>query len=61
LRTNAKGTFIFATDFRNGTVDVFDSNFKLVSFGPNAFVDPTTGPNAIPSDFAPFGVTGHAF
>jgi uncharacterized protein (TIGR03118 family) len=56
LGTNAQGTFIFATNFHNGTVDVFDSSFHLVHFGPNAFVDPTTGPNAIPSDFAPFGV-----
>lgn len=56
LGTNAQGTFIFATNFHNGTVDVFDSNFKLVYLGPSAFVDPTTGPDAIPSNFAPFGV-----
>jgi uncharacterized protein (TIGR03118 family) len=56
LGTNAQGTFVFASDFHNGTVEVFDSNFKLVNFGPKAFVDPTTGPDAIPSDFAPFGV-----
>ncbi|HEY2865757.1 MAG TPA: TIGR03118 family protein [Pyrinomonadaceae bacterium] len=56
LGTNAQGTFIFATDFHNGVVDIFDSSFDLVHFGANAFVDPTTGPDAIPSDFAPFGV-----
>ena len=56
LGTNAQGTFIFASDFHNGTIDIFDSSFNSVSFGANAFVDPTTGPNAIPSDFAPFGV-----
>jgi uncharacterized protein (TIGR03118 family) len=27
-----------------------------VHFGPNAFVDPSSGADAIPSDFAPFGV-----
>src|SRR5438270_3088509 len=56
LGTNAHGTFIFATNFHNGTVDIFDSTFHLVHFGPGAFIDPTTGPDAIPSDFAPFGV-----
>jgi uncharacterized protein (TIGR03118 family) len=56
LGTNAQGTFIFATDFHNGKVDVFDSNFHMVNLGPNAFIDPTTGADAIPSDFAPFGV-----
>ncbi len=56
LGTNAQGTFIFATNFHNGTIDVFNSSFQIVHFGPNAFVDPTTGPDAIPSDFAPFGV-----
>jgi uncharacterized protein (TIGR03118 family) len=56
LGTNAHGTFIFASNFHNNTVDIFDSSFHLVHFGPNAFVDPTTGANAIPSNFAPFGV-----
>lgn len=56
LGTNAQGMFIFASNFHNGTVDIFNSSFQLVHFGPNAFVDPTTGPNAIPSNFAPFGV-----
>lgn len=56
LGTNPQGTFIFASNFHNGTVDIFDSNFHLVHFGPSAFVDPTTGPDAIPSNFAPFGV-----
>jgi uncharacterized protein (TIGR03118 family) len=56
LGTNAQGTFIFASDFHNGTVDIFDSHFNLVHFGPDAFVDPTTGMDAIPSDFAPFGI-----
>jgi uncharacterized protein (TIGR03118 family) len=53
---NAQGTFIFATNFHNGTIDIFNSSFNLVHFVPNAFVDPTTGPDAIPSDFAPFGI-----
>ena len=56
LASNSQGTFIFATNFHNGTVDVFDSHFHKVNLGPNAFVDPTTGANAIPSNFAPFGI-----
>ncbi|HLJ94937.1 MAG TPA: TIGR03118 family protein [Gemmataceae bacterium] len=56
LGTNAHGTFIFATNFHTGTIDIFDSSFHLVHFGPHAFVDPIAGPDAIPSNFAPFGV-----
>jgi uncharacterized protein (TIGR03118 family) len=56
MGSTSQGTFLYATNFHNGTVDVFDSNFHLVHFGANAFVDPTTGPDAIPSDFAPFGI-----
>ena len=56
LGTNAQGTFIFASDFHNNAIDIFNSSFQPVHFGPNAFVDPTTGPDAIPSNFAPFGV-----
>ena len=49
------GPTLFATNFRNGTVDVFDSSFKLV----NTFVDPK--PPAVPTStkspgWAPFGI-----
>jgi uncharacterized protein (TIGR03118 family) len=47
LVTTPNGKFIYATSFRFGTVDVFDSHFKLV----NRFTDPT-----IPAGFAPFGI-----
>lgn len=56
LGSNAQGMFIFASDFHNNAIDIFNSSFQPVHFGPNAFVDPTTGPDAIPSNFAPFGV-----
>src|SRR5215813_13390235 len=49
------GTFLFAANFRNGTVDVFDKNFKQV----NSFTDPS-----VPTGFAPFNVQvldGHLF
>ena len=42
------GNEIFATDFHNAKVDVFDSSFNQITGG---FVDPK-----IPSGFAPFGI-----
>jgi uncharacterized protein (TIGR03118 family) len=42
-----EGTFLFAANFRNGTVDVFNSDFKQV----NSFTDPK-----VPAGFAPFNV-----
>src|SRR6476646_769801 len=47
LVTTPSGKFIYATSFRFGTVDVFDSPFNLV----NSFTDPT-----VPAGFAPFGI-----
>ena len=43
--------YIYAANFRNGTVDVFDTNFSPHSFGNGAFQD-----NHIPGGFAPFDV-----
>jgi uncharacterized protein (TIGR03118 family) len=42
--------YLYATNFRFGTVDVFDGQFHLQSWA-GAFTDPS-----IPSDFAPFGI-----
>jgi uncharacterized protein (TIGR03118 family) len=47
LVSTPNGKFIYATSFRFGRVDVFDSHFNLV----NSFTDPT-----IPAGFAPFGI-----
>ena len=47
LVSTPSGKFIYATSFRFGRVDVFDSHFNLV----NSFTDPT-----IPAGFAPFGI-----
>jgi uncharacterized protein (TIGR03118 family) len=47
LVTTPSGKFIYATSFRFGRVDVFDSHFDLA----NSFTDPT-----IPAGFAPFGI-----
>ena len=43
-----KGDFLYATNFRAGTVDVFDSKWTKQ---PAAFADPK-----IPDGFAPFGI-----
>jgi uncharacterized protein (TIGR03118 family) len=41
---------LYATNFHDGTVDVYDSNFKLAN-KPGMFVDPQ-----IPAHYAPFGI-----
>lgn len=43
--------YLYATDFHNGVVDVFDKDFHLVTLSTNQFTDPS-----IPAGFAPFGV-----
>lgn len=51
LATDAGGqSFLYAANFRAGTIDVFDSGFRAVN-RPGAFRDP-----ALPSGFAPFGI-----
>jgi uncharacterized protein (TIGR03118 family) len=47
LVSTPAGKFIYATNFRFGTIEVFDSNFHKV----NSFTDPT-----VPAGFAPFGI-----
>lgn len=48
--TNIHGTFIYATNFNAGTVDVFDTNFKQATLD-GQFADPN-----LPAGFAPFGI-----
>lgn len=43
--------YLYATDFHNGVVDVFDKDFHLVTLSTGQFTDPN-----IPAGFAPFGV-----
>ena len=47
---NVKGDFIYATNFRAGTIDVFDHTYKPATTG-GGFVDPD-----IPAGFAPFDI-----
>jgi uncharacterized protein (TIGR03118 family) len=48
--TNADGVFLFATNFRAGTVEVFDHSYQPVKTD-GGFTDPS-----IPPGFAPFGM-----
>jgi uncharacterized protein (TIGR03118 family) len=50
LAANNGNNFLYATDFHNNKIDVFDTNFNKVSM-PGGFVD-----TAIPAGFAPFGI-----
>ena len=47
---NANGVFLYATNFRAGTVDVFDHTYTQVATD-GGFTDPD-----IPSGYAPFGI-----
>ncbi len=47
IGTNSSGTFLFATNFRFGTIEMFDSNFHLV----RSFTD-----HRLPQSYAPFGI-----
>ena len=52
------GSRLYATDFHNARVDVFDDHWQLVH-APGAFVDPS-----VPAWYAPFGIAvlhGHVF
>jgi uncharacterized protein (TIGR03118 family) len=48
--TNVNGDFLYATNFRAGTIDVFDHTYKPAKTD-GGFVDPN-----IPAGFAPFGI-----
>jgi uncharacterized protein (TIGR03118 family) len=49
LANDGGDNFLYATDFRNSKIDVFDKSFNLVTTKP--FIDPM-----IPSGFGPFNV-----
>jgi uncharacterized protein (TIGR03118 family) len=50
LASNSSGNFLFATDFHNGQIDVFDRNFQLTHLS-GSFTDPD-----LPRGYAPFGI-----
>jgi uncharacterized protein (TIGR03118 family) len=51
MGTSGRANYLYATDFHNGTVDVFDKNFARHTFFAGQFTDPNA-----PAGFAPFGV-----
>jgi len=50
IDSETAGQFLYATDFHNGRVDIFDSSFHAVNI-PGGFTDPN-----LPAGFAPFGI-----
>jgi uncharacterized protein (TIGR03118 family) len=50
LAGNGRGNFLYATDFHNGKIDVFDSTFQPATL-PGSFSDPL-----VPAGFGPFGI-----
>ena len=50
IDSRTAGQFLYATDFHNAKVDVFDTSFHLVTLA-GTFTDPN-----IPIGFAPFGI-----
>jgi uncharacterized protein (TIGR03118 family) len=44
-------TYLYATNFRSGRVEVYDSSFKPVQLPGGLFTDP-----ALPAGYAPFGI-----
>jgi uncharacterized protein (TIGR03118 family) len=50
LAANGQGNFLYATDFHNAKIDVFDSTYQHVSW-PGAFTDPN-----LPAGYSPFGI-----
>jgi len=52
LGSASGANYLYATNFHNGTVDVFDKNFALHTFSATQFTDP----DAATFGFAPFGI-----
>src|SRR5271166_2055948 len=50
LAANGLNTYLYATDFHNNAIDVFDTNFNKVTLG-GSFTDPS-----LPAGYAPFGI-----
>ncbi|HSC02303.1 MAG TPA: TIGR03118 family protein [Solirubrobacteraceae bacterium] len=51
LASVGMSNYLYATDFHNGRIDVFDGRFDRVRLGKHAFTDPN-----LPRGFAPFGI-----
>jgi uncharacterized protein (TIGR03118 family) len=53
IGNNGSGNFIYAANFRDGVVEMYDSSFHFVKF----FTDPNIVPDAEETGFAPFGIS----
>ena len=51
LAKNGAASFLYATDFHNNKVDVFDTTFAKQTLAAGAFVDPM-----LPAGYAPYGI-----
>ncbi|MDB5934044.1 MAG: hypothetical protein JWQ01_1388 [Massilia sp.] len=51
ISAGGSGALLYAADFRNNRIDVFDSNFAPVALPGRPFYDPR-----VPAGYAPFGV-----
>jgi uncharacterized protein (TIGR03118 family) len=51
LASTPGGDFLYAPDFHNGNVDVFDGALDAVNLAAGAFTDPS-----LPGGYAPFGI-----
>jgi len=51
VASNGSGSFLYATNFNAGTIDVLDSNFNKVSLS-GSFTDPN-----LPAGYAPFNIS----
>jgi len=51
VSANGRGPLLYATDFHNGKIDVYDGSFRPVALPGRPFFDPN-----MPSGFAPFGI-----
>jgi uncharacterized protein (TIGR03118 family) len=49
--SNSSGTFLYASDFRNGKIDVFNSSYAAVSL-TGSFKDPN-----LPAGYSPYNIT----
>lgn len=50
IADRSSGRFLYAADFHNGSVDVFDGQFNMVQV-PGGFID-----SNLPAGYAPFGI-----
>ena len=51
IARNGAASFLYATDFHNNRIDVFDTNFARQTLPAGAFSDPK-----LPAGYAPFGI-----